>query len=60
MATDDAIDSVRDIDLDFTEMSGKLNPLSMRRPGRYSITDVIASFIFSLCMVIHGYPEKTV
>lgn len=34
MATDDAIDSVRDKDLDFTEMSGKLNPLSTRRPGR--------------------------
>lgn len=40
MAIDDAIDSVRDKDLDFSEAARQLNPLSIKRPGR-------ASFQFS-------------
>ena len=34
MAIDDAIDSVRDKDLDFNEAAGRVNPLSIKRPGR--------------------------
>ena len=57
---DDAIEYLGKKDISFLKGTNPANPVFSERPERYSITDVIKSFIFLLRMVIHGYPEKTV